>query len=355
MTMRAARMHGYKQPLRIDEVPVPEPGPGEVLIKVAATGMCRSDYQLIDGYFPSKLVFPYIPGHEVAGHVAQVGAGVPASAGLSEGDLVVVDPAWGDGTCRQCHEGNEQLCTGSGGWIGFGPPGGFAEYVTAPSRHLVRIDPDLDLQPQYLAPLVDAGLTPYRGMKKLQAAGRLGGGRTVIVSGIGGLGGYGVQYARLLGGGATVVAFARSDDKLAVARENGADHTVNTRGKTSDQVRAELTELTGRGEADAVLDCSGAPESLALNASLLAYEGALVSVGLMGQSAEMPLFPFVSGERTFSGSFWGNYNDLTEVLALAGQGRIKHTVTPVKLDDINDRLDALARGDVIGRQVVVFD
>lgn len=75
----------------------------------------------------------------------------------------------------------------------------------------------------------------------------------------------------------------------------------------------------------------------------------------MGQSAEMPLFPFVSGERTFSGSFWGNYNDLTEVLALAGQGRIKHTVTPVKLDDINDRLDALARGDVIGRQVVVFD
>lgn len=246
MTMRAARMHGYKQPLRIDEVPVPEPGPGEVLIKVAATGMCRSDYQLIDGYFPSKLVFPYIPGHEVAGHVAQVGAGVPASAGLSEGDLVVVDPAWGDGTCRQCHEGNEQLCTGSGGWIGFGPPGGFAEYVTAPSRHLVRIDPDLDLQPQYLAPLVDAGLTPYRGMKKLQAAGRLGGGRTVIVSGIGGLGGYGVQYARLLGGGATVVAFARSDDKLAVARENGADHTVNTRGKTSDQVRAELTELTGR-------------------------------------------------------------------------------------------------------------
>ncbi|MEU8402994.1 zinc-binding dehydrogenase [Nonomuraea sp. NPDC048892] len=126
-----------------------------------------------------------------------------------------------------------------------------------------------------------------------------------------------MQYARLLGGGATVVAFARSDDKLAVARENGADHTINTRGKTVDQVRAELRELTGREEADGVLDCSGAPESLALNASLLAYEATLVSVGLMGQRVELPLFPFVSGERTFTGSFWGNYHDLTEVLALA--------------------------------------
>ncbi|MFF3444411.1 NAD(P)-dependent alcohol dehydrogenase [Streptosporangium sp. NPDC002721] len=353
--MRAARMHGYKQPLRIDDVPVPEPGPGEVLIKVRATGICRSDFQLTDGYFPLELDFPYIPGHEVAGEVAQLGANVPASAGLSEGDPVVINPAWGDGTCRQCHEGNEQLCTGSGGWIGFGPPGGFAEYVTAPCRHLIRIDPNAGMEPRYLAPLVDAGLTPYRGMKKIRDVGRLGPGRTVVVSGIGGLGSYGVQYARLLGDGATVVAFARDEDKLAVARQNGADHTVNTRGKTPDQVRADLMELTGRGEIDAALDCSGAPQSLELNAALLAAEGTLVSVGLMGQHVEFPVFSFVSGERTFSGSFWGNHNDLTEVLALAGQGRIKHTVTPVGLDDINDGLDALARGDAIGRQVVVFD
>ncbi|MEU8360162.1 alcohol dehydrogenase catalytic domain-containing protein [Nonomuraea sp. NPDC048882] len=355
MSMYAARMHGLKQPLQIDEVPIPEPGPEEVLVKVRATGMCRSDYQLIDGYFPIDLTFPYIPGHEVAGQVERLGADVPASAGLAEGDLVVVYPAWGDGTCRQCHEGNEQLCTGSGGWIGFGPPGGFAEYVNVPSRHLIRIDPDAGLEPEYLAPLVDAGLTPYRGMKRLRAAGRLAPGRTVAVSGIGGLGGYGVQYARLLGGGATVVAFARDDAKLALARENGADHTINTRGKTPDQVRAELAELTGRGEIDAALDCSGASQSLELNAALLAAEGTLVSVGLMGDSVEFPVFPFVSGERTFSGSFWGNHNDLTEVLAYAGQGRVKHTVTPISLGDINDKLDELGRGHVIGRVVVVFD
>ncbi|MEV4804375.1 alcohol dehydrogenase catalytic domain-containing protein [Nonomuraea sp. NPDC049421] len=139
-----------------------------MLVKVRATGMCRSDFQLIDGYFPIELGFPYIPGPEVSGEVPRLGSGVPVAAGLSEGDLVVINPAWGDGTCRQCHEGNDQLCTGSGGWIGFGPPGGYAEYVVAPSRHLIRIDPAMGLEPAYLAPLVDAALTPYRGMKKLR-------------------------------------------------------------------------------------------------------------------------------------------------------------------------------------------
>jgi alcohol dehydrogenase, propanol-preferring len=112
MKMRAARMHGYHEPFRLEEVPVPDPAPDEVLVKVAACGMCRSDYQLIDGYFAAAapIEFPAIPGHEVAGHVAGLGSAVPAAAGLSDGDLVVVNPGWGDGTCRQCHEGNEQLC-----------------------------------------------------------------------------------------------------------------------------------------------------------------------------------------------------------------------------------------------------
>jgi len=352
--MRAARMHDYKQPLVLEEVPGPEPGSTEVLLKVAATGMCRSDWQLMDGYFKSgvTLTFPCIPGHEIAGHVHRVGADVPQGAGLSEGDLVVVDANWGDGSCRECHEGNEQLCTGSGGWIGFGPPGGFAEYVAVPYRHLIRVDGDQ--KPENLAPLTDAGLTPYRGMKKLRAAGKLGADRTVAVHGIGGLGSYGVQYAKLLGGGATVVALDRSDEKLAVAAEHGADHAINTRDKTVDQVQAELERLTGRTNIDAILDCAGT-ESLKLGAALLAPEGGMVSVGLMGTEANFPLFSFVSGERWYSGSFWGNYNDLTEVLALASAGQIHHTVTPIKYEDINEKLEALARGDVVGRQVLVWD
>lgn len=349
MMMRAARMHAYNEPLRLEEVPVPDIGADEVLIKVAAAGMCRSDFQQIEGYFSggAPIDEPIIPGHEIAGRVAQTGAEV---TGLAEGDLVVVNPNWGDGSCRQCHEGNEQLCP-AGTMLGFGPPGGFAEYVAIPHRHLIPVP---DQPAENLAPLTDAGLTPYRGMKKLRAAGALGAGRTVAVNGIGGLGSYAVQYAKLLGGGATVVGFGRSDSKLAVAKENGADHTVNVRDKSAEDVQNELEDLTGRREVDAILDCAGSADSLGLAAAILAREGALTSVGLMGQKVELPLLQFVNGERSYFGSFWGNHNDLTEVLALAAEGKIKHTVTPVKFDDINDNLQALARGDIVGRAVIVY-
>jgi len=120
-------------------------------------------------------------------------------------------------------------------------------------------------------------------------------------------------------------------------------------------VQNELDDLTGRRTVDAVLDCAGSAESLGLAAAILGTEGALSQVGLMGQRVELPIFPFVSGERSYFGSFWGNYNDLREVLTLAGQGLIKHHVVPVKLDDVNDTLEALGGGDIVGRAVVVFD
>lgn len=356
MQMRAARMHGYDQPLRFDEVPVPDPGRDEVLLKVSATGMCRSDYQLVDGYFRSGLPvdLPFTPGHEVAGTIAAVGSDVSAAAGISEGDPVVVNPNWGDGTCRQCRRGNQQLCS-NGRLVGFGPNGGFAEYMVAPYRHVLSVAGQPDSDPRYLAPLTDAGITPYRGMKKLRDAGLLGAGRTVVVNGIGGLGGYAVQYARLLGAGATVIGFARSDAKLAVATEHGAHHTLNVRDATVEQVRGALEDMTGRPAVDAVLDCAGSEESLGLAAAILDTGGALCQVGLMGDRLELPSFPFVSGEKSYFGSFWGNLDDLQEVLTLASQGQIRHQVVPVAFEDVNDALEALGRGDVVGRAVVVFD
>jgi propanol-preferring alcohol dehydrogenase len=354
--MLAARIHEFNQPLQIDEIPIPEVGPRQVLLKVAATGMCRSDYQLLDGYFREGLPvsLPFTPGHEICGHITALGAGVPAASGLTEGDLVVVNPNWGDGTCWQCHEGNEQLCS-NGQLVGFGPNGGFAEYVVAPFDHVVSVGDQPDLNPAYLAPLTDAGLTPYRALKKLRDVGKLGAGRTVVVNGIGGLGSYGVQYAKLLGAGSVVLGFARSAEKLMVARENGSDHTINVRNKTVAAVQDELEELTGRRTVDAVLDCAGSPESLGLGAAILATEGALAQVGLMGQRVELPLFPFVSGEKMYLGSFWGNHNDLTEVLALAKQGAIRHHVVPTPFSDVNNTLEALGRGDIVGRAVIVFD
>ncbi len=356
MKMRAARMYGYKEPLRLEEIPVPDFGPEEVLVKVGGAGMCRTDFQLIDGYFSASLSadFPITPGHEIAGWVDGVGAEVPTSAGFAEGDQIVVESSWGDGVCRQCHNGDEQLCS-RGQWAGFGPHGGYQEYLPVHYRHLIRVLADGGLSPENLAPLTDAGLTPYRGLKKLRAAGVLGPARTVAVMGVGGLGTYATQYAKLLGGGATVVAFARSDKKLEVAKDNGADHTINTRGKTAEEVRAVLDSLTGRPEVDAVIECAGAEESIRLAFALLAIQGAVASVGLIGNRINMPLFPFVARDFSYFGSFWGNYNDLTEVLALAEAGQIKHTVTPVRFDDINETIDALGRGDIIGRAVIVYD
>jgi len=169
------------------------------------------------------------------------------------------------------------------------------------------------------------------------------------------LGSYAVQYAKLLGGGATVVAFARTDGKLAVAKENGADHGVNVKDKSTEAIQDELQRLTGRRKVNAILDCVGSTASISMGFDLLGPEGALAAVGLMSQRVEHRQFPFVGTELSYFGSFWGNHLDLVEVLSLAEAGLIKHNVTTVKLDDINENMQALGRGDIVGRQVIVFD
>lgn len=357
MQMRAALLHKYDEPLRLEEVPAPDPKPDELLIKVGGCGMCRSDYQQIHGYFEvaAPAEFPIIPGHEIAGHVAGKGSAVPDSAGLSDGDLIVVDPGWGDGTCQQCREGNQQLCSGTGKWVGFGPPGGYAEYVAVPYQHAIKVTPGEGQGPENFAPLTDAGVTPYRGIKKLRDGGHLTAGHTVVVTGIGGLGSYAVQYAKLFGGGADIVAFSRSQDKLDLAEKLGADHSVNTRDASPDQVQDQLEKLTGRRRVHAIIDCSGAQASIGIDFNIMVPSGVITSVGLMSTEVKVPLNFVVGTELTWHGSFWGNYADITEVLALSAAGKIQHTITKVKLDDVNENLEALARGDVIGRQVIVFD
>lgn len=353
--MLAARMYGYKQPLVLEEVKRPDIAPDEVLVRVEAAGMCRTDFQLVDGYFRANLEpeFPITPGHEIAGAVEEIGRAVPATANLAIGDQVVVVGGWGDGTCRHCKIGNEQIC-GHGKWPGFSLYGGYGEYVPVPYRYLIRIDRKYNLKSEELAPLTDAGLTPYRGIKKLRDAGALGPDRVLAVFGVGGLGAYAVQYAKLLSGGSTVVAFGRSDEKLAVAREYGADHVINTRGRSADDIRGELAKAAGKREIDAVIDCAGAEAMIQLGFSLLATAGVYASVGLVGNRIDIPLFPFVAREYTYHGSFWGNYNDLSEVMALAQAGKIRHTVKRIRFEDINENLELLRDGDIIGRAVIVY-
>src|SRR5262249_39314894 len=156
------------------------------------------------------------------------------------------------------------------------------------------------------------GVTPYRGIKKLRAAGVLGPDRVMAVFGASGLGSYAVQYAKLLSAGATVVVFARNDEKLAIAKERGADFTINTKGRSLSDLQAELGRLTGKRKLDAAIDCVGAEETIQTGIGLLATAGAFVSVGLVGSRINIPLFPFTSGELTYHGSFWANYSDLQE-------------------------------------------
>jgi len=351
--MRAARMHEYGKAPILEEIPIPDIQPDEILVNVKACGMCRSDVLLIDGFFrPYADVPPPITlGHEVTGVVSKIGSNVPKASGFNEGDHVVVDPGWGDGTCRYCQIGNTHLCPNVR-WPGFGPAGGFAEFIPVPARYLIKVDNRLKFEE--LAPLTDAGATPYRGIKKLRDAGALGPDRVLGVFGVGGLGGYAVQYAKLLGSGARVVAFGRNPDKLKMAMELGADHVISIKGKSSADVAKELNQAVGQKELDAIIDCAGAEEMMQLGFSLLSISGHYADVGFVTDRIDIPLFPRVHREQTFHGSFWANYTDLTEIMALAAQNKIRHVLKLFTFDEINENLDLLRRGDIVGRAVMKF-
>jgi alcohol dehydrogenase, propanol-preferring len=351
--MKAARLHEYGKSLVLEDVPVPEIQPDEILVKVKACGMCRSDVQLVDGYFRkyANIPTPITLGHEITGVVHAIGGIVPKAAGFKQGDHVVVAPGWGDGTCRHCQIGNTHICPNVR-WPGFGPYGGFAEFIPVPARYLIKVDSRLKFEE--LAPLTDAGMTPYRGIKKLRDSGAVGPDRILGVFGIGGLGAYAVQYAKLLGGGATVVAFARNPDKLAVAKEYGADHIISIKGKSVADIGKELRSATGQADLDAVIDCAGASEMMQLAFGLLSISGHYADVGLVGDRIDISLFPRVSREQTFHGSFWGNYTDLSEVMALATQGKIRHTIKTIPFGQLNEYLDLMRAGEIVGRAVMKF-
>lgn len=351
--MKAARMHEYGKPLVLEDIPVPEIAEDEVLVQVKACGMCRSDVQLIDGYFRpyGDLKPPLTLGHEITGVIAKMGSLVPKGAGIVEGDHVVVAPGWGDGICRHCQVGDTQICPNVR-WPGFGPVGGFAEYIPVPVRYVIKVGKQLAFAE--LAPLTDAGLTTYRGIRKLRDAGALGPDRVIGVLGVGGLGAYAVQYARLLGGGARVVALARSEEKLAVARDYGVDHTIAVKDKSEADIKKDLTQAFGQGDLDAIIDCTGAPAMIQLGMSLLSTSGHYVDVGLVGDRIDIPLFPRVSREQSFHGSFWGNNADLMEVMALAAQDKIRHTIKTIAFEELNTYVDLLRKGDIVGRAVMTF-
>ena len=326
------------------EIPEPEPGPGEVVIKVGGAGACHSDLHVLYELDASAVwQLPMTLGHETAGWVHTLGTGVE---GLSEGAPVAVYGAWGCGLCRRCAVGIENYCERPSliGGGGLGLDGGMADYLLIPhQRHLVALPDGLD--PATAAPLTDAGLTPYHAIRRSWP--KLTPDATCVLIGVGGLGHVAVQIARATTA-AQVIAVDVKPEALELARKVGAHHAV----VSTDTAAAAIRELTdGRG-ADVVIDFVGATTTLELARSVARNMGDVTIVGIGGAVVPLSFFsqPY---EVNIATTYWGTRPELVELLALAAGGQVGTERTLYSLDDAGRAYGDLREGKLTGRAVVI--
>jgi alcohol dehydrogenase, propanol-preferring len=340
--MRAVQLVRWEAEPELREVEVPEPGPGAVLVKVTAAGLCHSDLHLMEwpeGTLPWTL--PFTLGHETAGAVAALGAGVTAFA---EGDAVLVYGPWGCGVCSECARGAENRCPNrAAGGCGLGLDGGLAEYLVVPSPRLLV--PIGDLDPVHAAPLTDAALTPYHAITTEQH--RLRPGSAAVVIGVGGLGHVAVQLLRELTP-ARIVAIDMREDARRLALGAGAHAALDANGLEPGDVRAE----TGSAGAALVLDFVGSDSTARLAASVVATGGHVSMVGLGGGAIPIG-FGKVPFEVSASRPSWGTLPELHEVVALARAGVLEIETEQIRLEDALDGYRGLRDGAIVGRAVVV--
>jgi propanol-preferring alcohol dehydrogenase len=338
--MKAAVLHEFNQPLIYKEVPRPQPGPGEVLIKVEACGVCHSDLHVADGDWSQLSAIvkrPLILGHEIAGCVIEKGEEV---RNLRIGDRVGVPWVhWTCGECEFCREGNENLCARQK-ITGVTVDGGYAEFVKAPASHAIKI-PD-DLSSIKAAPLFCAGVTVYRALKKAKVSP----GQRLAVYGVGGLGHLAVQIGQVLG--ADVAAIDISDEKLALAKSLGASSVLNT--ASSNVVK----ELRGKGGVHVALVASAAREAYDMAFACVRPTGTLLVVGLPADNICFPPILMAAAEIRIQASAVGTRQDVREVLTLAAAGKIRCRVGTRPLSEANEALDQLRSKQVSGRIVLVI-
>ena len=336
-TMRAAVVRAFRQPLTIEDLLVPEPGPGEVLIKVMASGVCHTDIHAADGDWPVKPTLPFVPGHEGAGIVTALGSGV---RDLKEGDAVGL--AWlrdACGHCANCESGWETLCETQHN-SGYGINGSFAEYALGKADFLARLPANPDFA--QLAPILCAGVTTYKGIKETEARP----GEWLAISGIGGLGHLAIQYAKAMG--LHVVALDVTEDKLALARKMGADLAIDA---TEPDAIEQVIRKTGGG-AHGVLVTAVSTQAFGQAIRLARRHGTISLVGLPPGSFSMPIFDVVLKGLTIRGSIVGTRKDLAEALAFAAEGKVTAQIQRGSMEDINDIFDGLRDGTVHGRMVL---
>lgn len=338
-TMKVAIARKLKAPLAIESVPIPEPGPGEVLVKVVACGVCHSDLHAIEGDWTPPPKLPLIPGHEVTGHVARLGAGV---ADLREGDRIGVPWMWSScGTCEYCNNGMETICPRSES-TGYSKPGGYAEYMIAPAAFCGRLPDHVDMVE--IAPILCAGVTTYRGIKRTHARP----GQWLAVVGIGGLGHIAVQYGRAMG--MRVAAVDIASDKLELARSLGAEVLID--GREGDAAKTLQKQIGG---AHGALIVAVAPQAFEQAIRMLRPAGTAVFIGLPGgdrDAIRLSIASVVYGERSLTGSNIGTRMDLAEAIDFASRGLVRSKVETAPLEDINAVLDRMRKGAINGRVVL---
>jgi propanol-preferring alcohol dehydrogenase len=344
--MLAVRQTRWESRPALLDVPIPEPGPGEVLLRVDAAGLCQTDLHLMEwpeGTMPYDL--PFTLGHETSGTVAALG---PGTTGVHEGDRVLVYARWGCGVCWSCLQGRDNVCErpvaeARAHGAGLGRDGGLAEYMVVPSvRHLVQIG---DLDPVAAAPLADAGLTPYHAITQYQHLLRPD--AVAVVIGVGGLGYMAVQMLRALSA-VTVVAVDVREEALLLAEEAGAHLVLPARELTPAELRSEI----GRAGAALVVDCVASDRTLPLAAGAVGMAGAISYVGRGGGTLPVAAYslPF---DCSVTVTTWGSVSELMEVVGLARSGAIRTTIQRFALEQALEAYDQLHRGAVIGRAVVV--
>ncbi len=335
--MKAAVVRAFGTPLAIETRAVPEPGRGEVLVRLAATGVCHSDLHSVDGELVTRAKLPFVPGHEGAGVVAACG---PEVEGPVPGDRVGVTWLYDAcGTCDYCVSGWESLCPRQRN-TGFAVDGCYADYVVAPAAFVVKLPDELSFGAA--APILCAGVTTYKGLKQTGA----GAGEWVVISGIGGLGHVAVQYARAMG--LRVAAVDVSDDKLALARRLGAEVTVNA---ATDNAPRAIRSATGGGAHGALVTASSA-RAFGAAVSMLRRRGTCVLIGLPPGDVALPIADVVLKALTVRGSIVGTRKDLREALALAARHHVVAEIEYQPLDAVNAVLDRMRAGSIEGRVVL---
>jgi propanol-preferring alcohol dehydrogenase len=332
--VKAAVLEAFGEPLALKDVPTPEPGPGEVVVRLEASGLCHTDIHTAHGDWEAAPTLPLVPGHEGIGIVEAAGEGVAAAVGAR-----VAVPWLGTacGECELCVAGRENLCARQAN-TGYSHDGCFAELVRTDARYVVAVPDGVD--PVEAAPLTCAGLTTYAAVR---AAGTQPGDR-LAVFGVGGLGHLAVQYGRIVG--AEVVAVDVVPEKLELARELGASHA-----SAADEAPRAIRKLGG---ADRAIVVAATPAAAQAAFASLKRGGTMVLVALPRKGVfELPIVPTVLKGITVVGSIVGTRDDLRRVLELHASGETRVVTETRPLEDVNEAMADVEAGRVPGR--VVFD